>query len=130
MDILQEIWSGLKRNKLRTVLTGLSVSWGIFILIILLGASNGLKNGVTSNFRGRATNTVQLWTWVTSKPYKGYQSGRGLSFTEKELHNLEEHLEEVNDPTPIINKTSNITFQSEYGSYNIRGILPSYKQIY
>lgn len=130
MDILQEIWSGLKRNKLRTVLTGLSVSWGIFILIILLGASNGLKNGVTSNFKGRATNTVQLWTGTTSKPFKGYQSGRSLSFTDKELKQVDEHLPEATVPTPIINRTSNITYQQEYGSYNIRGILPSYEQIY
>lgn len=130
MDILQEIWSGLKRNKLRTVLTGLSVSWGIFILIILLGASNGLKNGVISNFRGRATNTVQLWTGVTSMPYKGYQSGRSLNFTEKELEFINDNLPEATDPTPIINRTSNISYQNEYGSYGIRGVLPSYEQIY
>jgi len=95
MDILQEIWSGLKHNKLRTILTGLSVSWGIFILIVLLGAGNGLKNGVTSNFSDRATNTVQLWPGQTSLPYKGYQSGRRLIFTEKENIASQKGIEKV-----------------------------------
>ena len=61
MNVLQEIFASLKHNKLRTILTGLSVSWGIFILIVLLAAGNGLQNGVTSNFSDRATNMVQMW---------------------------------------------------------------------
>ncbi len=130
MDILQEIWSGLKHNKLRTILTGLSVSWGIFILIVLLGAGNGLQNGVTSNFSDRATNTVQLWPGKTSKPYKGYQSGRWLSFVEKDLNQVEELVEEMKNQTPIIEKNLIITSKSEYGSYNIRGVLPHYNKIF
>lgn len=130
MDILQEIWSGLKHNKLRTVLTGLSVSWGIFILIILLGAGNGLKNGVTSNFSERATNTVQLWPNRTSKPYKGYQSGRNLSFTEKELNQVEEQVVEMTDQSPVIEKYLTITNKSEYGNYPVRGVVPYYTKIF
>ena len=130
MDILQEIWSGLKHNKLRTILTGLSVSWGIFILIILLGAGNGLQNGVTSNFSDRATNTVQLWPGKTSKPYKGYQSGRWLSFYEKDLNQVEELVDEMKNQTPIIEKNLIITNKSEYGSYNIRGVMPHYNKIF
>ena len=130
MDILQEIWSGLKHNKLRTILTGLSVSWGIFILIVLLGAGNGLQNGVTSNFSDRASNTVQLWPGQTSKPYKGYQSGRWLSFYEKDLNQVEELVEEMKTQTPIIEKNLIITNKAEYGSYNIRGVMPHYNKIF
>lgn len=130
MDILHEIWSGLKRNKLRTVLTGLSVSWGIFILIILLGAGNGLKNGVTSNFSDRSTNTVQLWPGTTSLPYRGYQSGRNLSFTEKELKKVELDIDEAVNETPIVDKHLNITYKNEYGTYSVRGVLPYYENIF
>ncbi|MEA4985950.1 Macrolide export ATP-binding/permease protein MacB [bioreactor metagenome] len=130
MDILQEIWSGLKRNKLRTILTGLSVSWGIFILIILMGAGNGLRNGVTSNFSDRSTNTVQLWPGRTSLPYKGYQSGRSLSFTEKELKKVELGVAEAINETPIVDKHLNISYKNEYGTYSVKGVLPHYENIF
>jgi len=126
MDILQEIWSGLKHNKLRTILTGLSVSWGIFILIVLLGAGNGLKNGVTSNFSQRATNTVQIWPGRTTMPYKGYQSGRKTSLTEKELTKVDQDVVEADAQSPVIEKFLTLTNKSEYGSYQVRGVIPEY----
>ena len=130
MDILQEIWSGLKHNKLRTILTGLSVSWGIFILIILLGAGNGLKNGVTSNFSDRATNSVQLTAWITSKPFKGYKEGRGVNFGNKEMNTINDNVDEVSDFTPVLDRHSmNISYKNEYGAYTVKGILPVYKDI-
>ncbi|OJV39642.1 MAG: hypothetical protein BGO29_04655 [Bacteroidales bacterium 36-12] len=130
MDILQEIWSGLKHNKLRTILTGLSVSWGIFILIILLGAGNGLKNGVTSNFSDRATNSVQLTAWITSKPFKGYKEGRGVNFGNKEINTINDDVDEVSDYTPVLDRHSmNISYKNEYGAYTVKGILPVYKDI-
>lgn len=130
MDIFQEIWSGLKRNKLRTILTGLSVSWGIFILIILMGAGNGLRNGVTSNFSDRSTNTVQLWPGRTSLPHKGYQSGRSLSFTEKELNKVKLEVDEAVNETPIVDKYLNISYKNEYGSYSVKGVLPHYVNVF
>jgi putative ABC transport system permease protein len=130
MDILQEIWSGLRRNKLRTILTGLSVSWGIFILIVLLGAGNGLKNGVSSNFSDRATNTVQMWPGRTSVPYKGYQSGRSLSFSDRELELTEKEVPEMSGQTPIVERNLTLTYQSDYGNYQVRGVMPYYYNIF
>ena len=69
-DSLREIGSTIKKNKLRTFLTGFSIAWGIFILIALLGAGNGLKNGITSNFSRRAKNAVSVWPGSTSKPFE------------------------------------------------------------
>ena len=60
-DNFREIWSTIKKNKLRTFLTGFAVSWGIFMLITLLGAGNGLRNGIIFNFRRFSANTVEVW---------------------------------------------------------------------
>lgn len=129
MDYLQEIFTTLRKNKLRTTLTGLSVSWGIFILIVLLGAGNGLKNGVTSNFEYRSVNRVNLWSGTTSMPYQGLKSGRNIKFSEEELAAVEEELEESRLVTAISDKTQNISYGTEYGSYSVRGVMPSYAEI-
>ena len=130
MNILQEIFATLKQNKLRTVLTGLSVSWGIFILIILLGAGNGLRNGVMSNFADRSTNSLQLWSGRSSIPYKGLKSDRSLDFSEKELNIMTSEIPEVNSGTALINNRQNIVYKNEYGLYQIRGVNPNYADIF
>ena len=66
----------LRNNRLRTILTGVSVSWGIFMLIVLLGASRGVRNAFESNWDKSETNTIQFWSGVTSMPYNGYKDGR------------------------------------------------------
>ena len=129
METIEEIISTLKHNKMRTVLTGLSVSWGIFILIVLLGAGNGLKNGVTSNFSDRATNTVQMWPGRATKPYKGLKTNRQLNFTEKEIDNLKENVKESDEETGIIEKSVTVTYKTEFGNYELRGVDPSYAKI-
>ncbi|MHB9056981.1 MAG: ABC transporter permease [Paludibacteraceae bacterium] len=129
MNTLEEILATLKHNKLRTTLTGLSVSWGIFILIVLLGAGNGLQNGVTSNFGDRAKNMVQMWPGQTSLPYKGLKSNRSLYFSDKELATVNERVPESDEETGIIEKNSTITHGTEYGSYRIKGVHPSYQKI-
>ncbi|MCL2130961.1 MAG: ABC transporter permease [Lentimicrobiaceae bacterium] len=78
IEFLSEIANTLKRNKLRTFLTGFSIAWGIFILIVLLAAGNGLKNGVMSNFADETINKLNLRAYWTSKPYKGYSAGREI----------------------------------------------------
>lgn len=128
-DHLQEIFATLRKNKLRTTLTGLSVSWGIFILIVLLGAGNGLKNGVMSNFIDRAVNRVSLWSGTTSIPYKGLKSGRNLRFSEKETNAIETGLKESRLITAHINSSQTISFGSEYGSYQVRGVTPAFMEI-
>ena len=66
-DTFVEIWSTLTRHKLRTFLTALSVAWGVFMLILLLGAGNGLENGATDTFSGDALNAV----WVNTSGHQG-----------------------------------------------------------
>lgn len=128
-DHLQEIFATLKKNKMRTTLTGLSVSWGIFILIVLLGAGNGLKNGVMQNFSSRAVNRIQLWSGSTSMPYKGLKTERNLHFTEEEVEMIRNEVKESRLITARINSSQNISYGKEYGSYQVRGVMPNYFDI-
>lgn len=130
-DRLHEIFDTMKRNKLRTTLTGLSVSWGIFILILLLGAGNGLKNGVMSNFSERAVNRISLYTDVTSMPYKGLKSGRNIQFTNNDQVDLINHqVKESENVTPKVSKQFTLSNGKNFGSYSIIGVLPAYQSIY
>ena len=128
-DQLQEIFQTLKKNKLRTTLTGLSVSWGIFILIVLLGAGNGLKNGVMSNFSSQATNLINLSTGTTSKPHQGLKSGRSLLFAEKELDVVRNDVPESRLLSPKSTISQTISFGSEFGSYSIVGVTPDFLEM-
>lgn len=84
-ELLLEIWTSVRRNKLRTFLTGFSVAWGIFMLVILLGSGNGLKNGVLSNLGNYAINSIDLYGGRTSKPWKGYEKGRRIRLNINDL---------------------------------------------
>ncbi len=130
INTLQEIFATLKHNKLRTTLTGLSVTWGIFILIVLLGAGNGLKNGVTSNFSERASNLVQMWSGTSSLPYDGLKADRQLAFAEKQLKDVKLEMKQTNTQTGVIDKQQTFTYKTEYGSYNIKGVNPTYNDIF
>ncbi|MBW8331009.1 MAG: ABC transporter permease [Prolixibacteraceae bacterium] len=80
IDIWQEILATIKKNKMRTFLTGFSVAWGIFMLMILLGSGNGLSNGVAANFMNDAVNAMWIWNGETTIAYEGMKTGRPISF--------------------------------------------------
>src|SRR5690554_7122580 len=79
-DSWAEIIEAISSNWFRTILTAFGVLWGIFILVILLAAGNGLENGVKQGFNGMATNSMFMWTQTISQPYKGLPKGRRYNF--------------------------------------------------
>lgn len=122
----QEIFETLRKNKLRTFLTGLSVASGIFILVVLLGFSEGIANGVKSQFEQDATNKVSVWTGVTTKGYKGLNPGRYVQLKNSTFDAIEnqydEYLEYRTKDYMIWGGT--VSYNNETGNYRVRGTLP------
>ena len=87
-DRWYEIFDTIRRNKLRTFLTALSVAWGIFMLVILLAAGNGLRNSVAHDFRDDAVNSLWLWAGQTSMPHEGHPIGRTIQFTNRDYERI------------------------------------------
>jgi putative ABC transport system permease protein len=129
IDKWQEILSTIKKNKLRTFLTGFAIAWGIFMLMVLLGAGNGLSNGVSSNFKGNALNAIWIWSRETSMPYAGFQSGRRIQFTTEDYEAIKkmEHIDKISARYWIGDRT--YAYGSEYGNYNTQSCHPDFKYI-
>lgn len=125
-DFWSEIFMALRRNKLRTILTGFAISWGIFMLIILLAAGNGLRNGVTSNFADRINNTYTIWSSVTELPYKGHSAGRYIVMNNKDVQLLES-LHQVTEVSPVASQGGTIVFGNKSRTIYVQGVKPIYK---
>ncbi len=89
LSLLHEIAQSLRTNRTRTVLTGIAVAWGIFMLIILLGASRGVVNSFEENMNSRPLNTFKIWSGRTSMPYKGYKDGRWIELKGSDIRAIE-----------------------------------------
>lgn len=129
-ELLLEIWTSVRRNRLRTFLTGFSVAWGIFMLVVLLGSGNGLKNGVLANFDGYATNAVDLFGGWTSKPWEGYDKGRRIRLKNSDLDILRREFPEVEEVAANSWLSGNkATYGTEFTQVWLRGSLPKVQQI-
>ncbi len=94
-ELLSEIGASIRKNKLRTVLTGFSVAWGIFMFVALLGCGNGFLHAFEQNFEGRAINKVTLFSGWTSMPYGGYPRGRYVPLCNEDLEIIVSEFPEV-----------------------------------
>jgi putative ABC transport system permease protein len=128
-DNFREIWSTMMKNKLRTFLTGFSVAWGIFMLVVLLGAGNGLRNGIMFNFSDMADNRIEMWPRWTSKPWKGMKPNRRLVFKDEDYHNLKRQHPEVVLASATIHHSDTLTYNREYFTGETNGVYPDYAQI-
>ncbi|MCF6223345.1 MAG: ABC transporter permease [Flavobacteriaceae bacterium] len=130
LDSWQEIFDTIRKNKLRTFLTGLSVASGIFILVILLGFGQGMQNGISKQFEQDATNRIFVWTQVTTKKYKGLNPGRSIQLKNEDYNYIDEVYEDELDARTGIYRVQGVTinFKKESGSYFIRGINSGYQK--
>lgn len=127
----QEIFEAIRKNKLRTFLTGLSVASGIFILVILLAIGKGMENGVAEEFKRDAENRISVWTGVTSQGYKGLNSGRYIQLKNQDFDQaVMRHQDHLEYKSSMFRIWSGLTvYKNESNSYRIEGVLPDFQFI-
>lgn len=110
-DLFREISQTIKNNKLRTILTGIAVAWGIFMLIVLLGAARGVVNNYEDASSNSSQNYIRLWSGTTSMPYKGYRDGRWIRLQDKDMNAISNEVDNVAD----------VSISSSVSGFNIVG---------
>jgi len=135
-DTWQEIFSSIKKNKVRTIITVIGVLWGIFIYITLSGSSNGLDNGFDKEFENIAMNSMFIWTQQTSMPYKGFKTGRRPRLKISDAKVLLNNVPDIQYIAPRNARgvfggspPATIVRKSKSGNYNIYGDFPDYTKI-
>lgn len=131
IDRWQEIWETVRRNKLRTVLTCLSVAWGIFMLVILMGAGTGLKNSAEYQFRDDAVNSLWMWRGRTSIPHKGTPVGQRTKFYNEDYAAVRDTLPGVEHITARFRMRGQriVSYGSKKSSFDIRATHPAHKYL-
>lgn len=133
-DRWNEILETLSSNKLRTALTAFGVSWGIFMLIIMLGSGSGLENGVSREFSGRVSSSVFMWSRSTSIAYAGYREGRNIELDNRDTEALARNLEELDILSPGLQLggwrgANNVSRKDKIGAFEINGYYPNAKDL-
>jgi len=126
-----EILEALNANRFRTILTAFGVFWGIFILVLLLALTNGLKNGVQADFGDFATNSIFMWSQGTSIPYKGLPKGRRFNFKLSDVDRLKEDIPELKYVSPRnqlggFRGSNNVVRKEKTGAFDIYGDYPEF----
>ena len=131
-SLLSEVWSTSKRNKLRTTLTGFAVAWGIFMLIFLLGAGNGLINAQLQQSTRFLANSMRVFPGETSKAYKGLKEGRSIMLNDKDIlisnKTYGQYVDDVGGRLEQYNV--NINYGDNYvASQSLVGVAPTHPKI-
>ena len=129
-DIISEIWSTARRNKLRTTLTGFAVAWGIFMLIVLLGAGNGLINANLKQSNRFLSSSMVVYGGWTSKAYQGLKEGRDIRLHERDMEiTKKEFSQNVDDVGAQYNTSVTVSNGQQYLSSSISGVYPNHTKI-
>lgn len=134
IDRWQEIWITITSNKSRSFLTAFGVFWGIFMLVLMVGAGNALEKGISSQIEGFATNSVFFVAERTSEPYKGFRKGRVWNMTNSDLPVIRQRVDDLQYISPVLfagggGSDKNVVRGDKSGSYLVKGCYPEYDLI-
>jgi len=132
IDRWQEIWFTITHNKSRSFLTAFGVFWGMFMLVVMVGAGVALQRGMSSQIEGFATNSCFVWAQQTSEPYKGLKKGRNWNMENADISLLINKIPEIQYLAPVLfggQSTNNVTRNDKAGTYGVKGNYPSYNKI-
>ena len=130
MELLNEIWQTARRNKLRTTLTGFAVAWGIFMLIVLLGAGNGLINASVEQNNRFLSSSMVVFGGETSMPYQGLKEGRDIRLHESDMRiTASEFTDHVDEVGAQYSTTGIISLGQQYISAQVSGVYPNHNKI-
>ena len=133
-DRLIELVQVVVRNPIRAFLSALGVGWGLFMIIITVGAARGLENGVKADMGDAVANSMFAWTENTTRPYKGYQRGRRVELDTDDVEWLKENTQHLDLVCPEIQLggwrgTNNVVRGRESGAFDVHGAIPQYQQV-
>ena len=126
MELLNEIWKTARRNKLRTALTGFAVAWGIFMIIVLLGAGNGLINAMMQSNSRFLTNSMMVYGGWTEKAWKGLKEGRSIDLNTKDLEATRtDFADHIDDVGAQLSQTATVSLGKETVNGQLCGVFPN-----
>ena len=128
-DTWQEIYSSIRKNKMRTGITIIGVMWGIFLLVVLLGAAKGVENNFNKLFGNFATNSVFVWAQQTSKPFKGFQEGKSLTLKMSDLENIKNEIEGLEFVVPRHQTQAMAINNFKSGTFGVFGDYPELDKV-
>ena len=128
-DTWQEIYSSIRKNKMRTAITIVGVMWGIFLLVVLLGAAKGVENNFNRLFGNFATNSVFVWAQSTSKPFKGFQEGKSLTLKMTDLEAIRNEIEGLAFVVPRHQGSALAVNNFKSGNFGIFGDYPELDKV-
>lgn len=129
LDNWLEILNSIRKSKLRTFLTGFSISWSIFMFIVLLASSNGAKNGVMSTFGSRNVNSLSMLGGRTSIPHNGFSDDRRIDLDQKDFELIDKEVFEKGYISPCITTVGSSNYGSNHTQVSLVGVYPAYTHI-
>ena len=128
-DTWQEIYSSIRKNKMRAAITIIGVMWGIFLLVFLLGLARGVENNFNRLFGNFATNSVFVWAQATSQPFKGFQEGRSLTLKMSDLENIRSEIKGLEFVVPRHQGQALAVNNFKTGNFGVFGDYPELDKV-
>ncbi len=130
IDQYREILDTITHNKARSLLTGFGIFWGIFMLVALVGGGQGLKELLSSNFEGFASNSLILFPQSTTKAYHGFRKGRDWGLTYSDIERLKTQVPQLSVVSPMLSRWGGFAVHGDKkSSCSFKGVLPNYAEV-